>query len=121
MTDGYVWKVNECNAQGVPFVKLANVVLERNGETKHFATQAEVDEAWANGYHDIGKPETAEDPVDIDGDHDDEPAAEFDEMTKAMMVEHAAEAHGLELDPRVTKNELIDAIAAHIEGLNDQG
>lgn len=56
----YEWQPRECNAQGIPYSKLANVCLERNGELETFLTQEGVDQAWADGWHEPGRPETAD-------------------------------------------------------------
>ena len=63
--DPYEWKPWEVDVNGVPFVKGSAVVLDRidtNGveERKRFSGQEAVDEAWANGWHDTGRPETAD-------------------------------------------------------------
>ena len=55
----YKWKPNECNEDGIPYSKLANVTLEKDGELKTFLTQEEVGAAWADGWHEPGRPETA--------------------------------------------------------------
>ena len=43
---------SECNGDGVPFCKLAPTWLMKGKEKKIFSTQAEVDEAWENGWKD---------------------------------------------------------------------
>jgi hypothetical protein len=60
----YKWPKGLCNGRGIPFEKLPNVYLEKTDSdgaviaSGTFATQAEVDAAWADGYHSPGKPET---------------------------------------------------------------
>ncbi len=61
----YEWKPWEVDVNGVPFVKGSAVVLDRidtNGveERKRFSGQDAVDEAWATGWHDTNRPETAD-------------------------------------------------------------
>jgi hypothetical protein len=41
--------------------------------------------------------------------------AEFAKLSKAEIVARAAEAHGLELNPRMTKAEMCDAVVKHLE------
>lgn len=68
----YEWYWEHCHPEitserfpkGVPHCKLAPVTLEKNGELKKFRTQEEVDLAWGSGWHERGKPETA----DVHGD-----------------------------------------------------
>lgn len=43
-----------------------------------------------------------------------EPAPDLSKMTKAEIVAHAAEVHGLELDPSLKKDELIAAVEEHL-------
>ena len=57
----YKWQPRECDpADGIPYVKKAPVVLEKDGVQKTFTTQAAVDAAWVDGWHDTGRPETAD-------------------------------------------------------------
>lgn len=60
----YKWRKNECDVDGIPFVKKASVVLEKDGVQETFVTQEEVDQAWADGWHDTGRPETADSAID---------------------------------------------------------
>ena len=60
----YDWPRNLCNGQGVPYEKLAGVYLEKTSAgggviaSDTFTTQEAVDQAWADGYHSPGMPET---------------------------------------------------------------
>lgn len=57
----YEWKPNECDPKdGIPYVKKASVVLEKDGKRETFTTQEAVTAAWADGWHDTGRPETAD-------------------------------------------------------------
>ncbi len=56
----YEWKVQELDNLGVPFVKGHIVRLERNGIQRRFTGQEAVDGAWERGWHDTGRPETAD-------------------------------------------------------------
>lgn len=61
----YEWKTNELDPMtGLPFSKGPNVVLEKDGQTKKFKTQEEVDAAWADGWHEPDRPETADTAID---------------------------------------------------------
>lgn len=40
---------------------------------------------------------------------------DLNELTKAQLITHAAEFHGIELDQKLKKEELIAAINAHLE------
>ena len=100
----YEWKLNECDANGIPYVKKAPVVLEKDGVKHTFTTQEEVDAAWDDGWHDTGRPETAEPAVD-------EPI-NLERMTKSELV-HYGEEIGLELDMDMTKDQMLLFIASH--------
>ncbi len=57
----YKWEKHDCNADGVPYLKVAGAWLHKKGEEpKLFMTQATLDEAWANGWHAPFRPETAD-------------------------------------------------------------
>ena len=64
----YEWQMRECNPDvkregyphGLPYSKIANVTLEKDGELKTFLTQEATDAAWADGWHEPGRPETAD-------------------------------------------------------------
>jgi len=60
----YEWKPKECGANGIPYVKGPRVRLEKDGVTRKFVTQEEVDWAWKNGWYDVGRPETADEVVE---------------------------------------------------------
>jgi len=55
----YEWLPHECNRDGIPHVQIAPVTLEKDKERQKFYTQEDVDMAWANGWHDDNRPETA--------------------------------------------------------------
>ena len=47
---------------------------------------------------------------------DNEPSAvDLSSMTKAEIVDHAKDVHGLDLDPKTNKDDLIAAVEAHVE------
>ena len=56
----YEWGHKECNADGIPFSKDRAARLEKDGVTRKFKTQEELDWAWANGWYEPGRPETAD-------------------------------------------------------------
>ncbi len=58
----YKFQPWELDTDGVPHCKKAGVFLEKDGVLKSFLIQEEVDAAWANGWHNPGKPETADVP-----------------------------------------------------------
>ena len=58
--DPYKWEPQELDNAGVPCVKGRIVVLDCGGERKRFSGQDAVDEAWATGWHDFDRPETAD-------------------------------------------------------------
>ena len=83
----YVWPRHLCNGQGVPYEKMPSVYLEKTnaeGEviaSDTFTTQEAVDQAWADGFHSPGKPETRDflEPEEADEpmpDKDPEPEPE---------------------------------------------
>lgn len=59
----YKFQPWELDKDGVPFSKKAGVFLEKDGVVKSFKIQEDVDAAWASGWHDPGKPETADVPL----------------------------------------------------------
>ena len=90
----YKWKPNECDEYNIPYVKKAPVVLEKSGRTQDFLTQTEVDEAWETGWHDTGRPQTA-DMVENVSKESSEPAGwtkkRFSDMNKADLMEYGKE------------------------------
>lgn len=57
----YEWQPHECDLiTGIPFSKAHMARLEKDGVRKKFRTQEEVDWAWANGWYEPGRPETAD-------------------------------------------------------------
>ena len=97
----YPWGPTEVNSEGVPFVKDRIVVLDRINEKgeverKRFSGQEAVDAAWAKGWHDTGRPETA----DVIWDEVAEPKPEID-LTKPVekMIKTEKVAYGETFDP----------------------
>lgn len=63
---GYVWQPRECDpVTGIPYSKLRAARLEKGEMNRKFKNQKELDWAWANGWHEPGRPETADDPNEI--------------------------------------------------------
>ena len=65
----YQWQPRECNAQGIPYSKLAGVYLEKEVDsvvvaTRDCLTQEETDAAWADGFHEPHRPETRDVPAE---------------------------------------------------------
>ena len=57
----YEWKPKEIDpATGIPYSKLRAARLEKNGVTKKFKSQKELDWAWKNGWYEPKRPETAD-------------------------------------------------------------
>lgn len=56
----YKWKPNECDPMtGRPYSKGPPPVrLEKDKKTRRFNSQVEIDQAWAQGWHEPGRPET---------------------------------------------------------------
>jgi len=62
----YEWKIDECNANGIPHSKIAPSRLEKDGVTKKFRTSEELAWAWKNGWYEPNRPETADEVVKQD-------------------------------------------------------
>ena len=111
----YEWKHWEIDYEDdIPFVKKAGVSLEKNGKIKDFLTQEAVDEAWKKGWHNPGKPETA-DFVDGVKEFDD---SEIDEPTPNRTLHNMNKANlmalgkvrGLELPEEMENKNMRAAI-----------
>lgn len=101
----YKWKHHELGTDGIPHVKKAPVTLERAGDKKKFRTQEEVDAAWAAGWHDTGRPETADVPYETKGEN-------LHTMKKTALVELAA-GEGLEIDMSMDHKDMIHTIKTY--------
>lgn len=92
----YEWPREQCNGEGIPYSKLAIVTLERDGELKKFRTQEEVDAAWVDGWHEPGKPETADVPRET------RPASSPSiDLNAAGLPTEAVPVHRYEVEPEV--------------------
>ncbi|KKL11992.1 hypothetical protein LCGC14_2540200, partial [marine sediment metagenome] len=92
---------------GIPFSKGPRVNLEKDGVKKKFVTQETVDAAWADGWHEPGRPETA----DAINGHDDS----FDTMDHKHLQD-ACEDQGVEYDKRWGESKLRIALRAQFQG-----
>lgn len=111
----YVWKRNEKGPDGVPYVKKAPVVLQKGKVTKDFLTQEDVNVAWATGWHDTKRPETAdvvpeapkeEDEVDVGAVTPMKLFGKtFQRLTKQELMEYGIHL-GLEIDPELTNEQM---------------
>lgn len=76
----YEWQRQECNADGIPFSKDRAARLEKDGVTRKFRTQEELNWAWANGWYEPGRPETADAVIEA-------PKWPDKEVLKAMTID----------------------------------
>jgi hypothetical protein len=115
----YEWKVQELDNLGVPFVKGRIVRLERNGIQRRFTGQEAVDGAWARGWHDTGRPETADmvaiAPGVVEEKEGEEEATPFTgpasksklaKMNKSELIAHG-EGIGIDLDEGLSNADMV--------------
>ena len=108
----YEWSKLECDQNGRPFVKGPRVVLEKDGVKKRFTTQETVTQAWSEGWHDVGRPETAEEPGERENKvvklrADEEMGGfNFTDMGKDELLEFAEEHGASNIDKRWNANRL---------------
>lgn len=113
--DPYEWKPWEVDHDGIPFVKGSAVVLDRInehgvGERERFSGQDAVDEAWATGWHDTGRPETADVIWEDEEEKEEEEVSKpkpksYKSMNKAEKIEYG-ETLGLELHDDMSHEEM---------------
>ena len=113
----YEWKKNEVDRfTGIPFSKGPRVNLEKDGVKKKFVTQETVDEAWADGWHEPGRPETADDPGETETNTK---AYDFEPMKRDDLLE-CCEVNKVTHDKRWGDRRLRQVLMEHFKHSGDE-
>ena len=111
----YEWQKHECYDNGVPFSKGHMARLEKDGVTHKFKTQEEVNQAWADGWYEPGRPETADVSNETPKTEELPIKNNFSDMDRGNLLE-ICEKYEIEYDKRWGAERLREALRKHFPG-----
>ena len=111
----YEWQKHECYDNGVPFSKGHMARLEKDGVTYKFKTQEAVDQAWADGWYEPGRPETADVARETSGPDEVKLNGNFADMNRNELI-FMCEKHEVEYDKRWGPERLREVLRNHFPG-----